>query len=724
MLQPTIRKRILGIALGLIFLMAITSALSMVMTRKIAHQLDEFSSKYVEAYGHLARMNIRSLEQALALRRLMISRMQSPPDEPAMADQRKIYEAKGQEIEQEAQAARALINAIIDDTSTASDNARLGRIDDRIERVTSDLHRYLGEEYKRLLMLLEAGNIAEARVSVARTDALRDDLNQRIEVIRTDMLALVRGDAVMTMRDQQTAIVISVVLTLLAGILGLIFSLFISTGITGPVRRLLEGTRAVEAGRLDGSIDVTTRDEIGQLTTAFNNMVEQLRHKERLRETFGRYVDPRVVEGLIDRQSLTASDGERRVMTVLFCDMKGFTSLSEGMTPQGLVKVMNHYLSTMSGPIRSHRGIIDKYIGDAIMAYWGPPFTEHSEQARLACLAAVEMADRGAALRTELPELLGVRTVPSDCDVRIGVATGEVLVGSIGSEFMMSYTVMGDAVNLASRLENANKIYGSHSLASEPAIAAAGDAVEVREIDRLVVVGQTKPEAVFEIMGRKGELGEKLLALRERYAEGLAAYRARRWDEARQAFRAALEAVPGDGPSLALAQRVEDFQANPPPPIGMARGVSIRSDRQRRLGRAYAARYSSTMSQNACGACSNIGCVVPGIISVREPCTFAASACSTFGSVPLVLAPPMNNVGVLIASASALENGGRWSRIWPISVVALSRRSCFGVAGSRFQAPGPSSASMKICRPPSMSPLAITSAEAAIRAASGEGPGL
>jgi adenylate cyclase len=252
-------------------------------------------------------------------------------------------------------------------------------------------------------------------------------------------------------------------------------------------------------------------------------------------------------------------------MTVLFCDMKGFTSLSEGMTPQGLVKVMNHYLSTMSGPIRSHRGIIDKYIGDAIMAYWGPPFTEHSEQARLACLAAVEMADRGTALRTELPELLGVRSVPSDCEVRIGIATGEVLVGSIGSEFMMSYTVMGDAVNLASRLENANKIYGSHSLASEPAIVAAGDAIEAREIDRLVVAGQTRPETVFEIIGRAGELSEKQVELLARYAEGLAAYRARRWDDARQAFRAALEAVPGDGPSNAMAQRVENFQANPPP---------------------------------------------------------------------------------------------------------------------------------------------------------------
>lgn len=564
MLRPSIRKRILGIAVGLIVLMAITSVLSTVMTRKVAHQLDELSTKYVEAYGHLARMNIRSLEQALAVRRMVIARTQSPPDEAAFADQQQIYQSKGQEIDQEAQAARALINAIIEDTSTDSDNARLGRLDDRIENVVSDLRRHLSEENKRLFPLLAAGNSAELRASLARADTLRDEFNQKVEDIRKDMLAQVRADAVMTMRDQQKAIVISMIVTVLAAILGLLFSLFVSTGITTPVRRLLDGTRAVEAGRLDGSIDVTTKDEIGQLTSAFNNMVEQLRHKEKMRETFGRYIDPRVVAGLIDRQSQTATDGQRRVMTVLFCDMKGFTSLSEGMTPQGLVKVMNHYLSTMSGPIRNHHGIIDKYIGDAIMAYWGPPFNEDGEQAQLACLAAIDMAARGTALRTELPELLGVRTVPSDCDVRIGVASGEVLVGSIGSEFMMSYTVMGDAVNLASRLEGANKIYGSHALVSAPTVAAASDAVEFREIDRLVVVGQSHAEAVFEIMGRKDELTPAQSILRERYSEGLAAYRARGWDEARQAFSAALEAAPGDGPSMTMVKRIGELQANPP----------------------------------------------------------------------------------------------------------------------------------------------------------------
>ena len=165
MLRPTIRKRILGIAIGLIFLMAITSALSTVMTRKIAHQLDELSSKYVEAYGHLARMNVRSLEQSQTLQRMVIAKMQSPPDTIGFADRQKIYEAKWQDIDQEAQAARTLIQAIIADPSTVSDDFRLGRIDDRIEHVNSDLRRYLGEEYRRLLPMLEAGNFPEARSS-------------------------------------------------------------------------------------------------------------------------------------------------------------------------------------------------------------------------------------------------------------------------------------------------------------------------------------------------------------------------------------------------------------------------------------------------------------------------------------------------------------------------------------------------------------------------------
>jgi class 3 adenylate cyclase len=244
--------------------------------------------------------------------------------------------------------------------------------------------------------------------------------------------------------------------------------------------------------------------------------------------------------------------------------MKGFTTLSEGVTPRGLVQVMNLYLSTMSEPINAHRGVIDKYIGDAIMAYWGPPFIEEAEQARFACLAAVDMLGRVETLRKELPERLGVRTIPADCDIRIGIATGEALVGSIGSEFMMSFTVMGDTVNLASRLEGVNKAYDTSCLISEATAKMGAEDFELREIDRLVVVGQSQPQTVFEIMGPKGALTSRQIELRSRYAEGLAAYRARRFDDARKAFTAALDAAPGDGPATALLARLDGFAQNPP----------------------------------------------------------------------------------------------------------------------------------------------------------------
>jgi class 3 adenylate cyclase len=564
MFSQSIRRKIVGIALGLVVLMIATSILSTLMANRVGHLLDELTNKYVPAYGDLTRTNVRSLERALALRQMVIAKMQTPPDDAAFAQRMQIYRTKDAEVTQEAEAARKLIVSIIEDTSTPSDNVALAHVDGQIEAAVTEVRRFLNEENSRLISQLEAHDFPEVQRSLQRSDAFRDEFNQRIDQIRAGMLAQVHASAATVMVDQQRATWITVIVTAIAAILGLLFAGLVGGGITRPVRLLLQGTRDVEAGQLDRSIDVVTRDEIGQLTAAFNRMVGQLRQKEQMRRTFGRYIDPRVAEGLIN-QSAAATEGQRRTMTVMFCDMKGFTGLSEGMTPQGLVKVMNRYLSTMSEPIRAQQGIIDKYIGDAIMAYWGPPFTDEADEARLACLAAIDMMGRIGGLRKELPELLGVRTIPTECDLRIGIATGEALVGSIGSEFMMSFTVMGDTVNLASRLESANKFYGTRCLVSQATIAAAAQAVEAREIDRLVVAGQTRPQIVFEIMGRGGELSAEQIALRVYYSDGLAAYRARRWDEATCALKAALAAAPGDGPCMVLLTRVESLRDNPPP---------------------------------------------------------------------------------------------------------------------------------------------------------------
>jgi class 3 adenylate cyclase len=563
MFSQSIRRKIVGIALGLVVLMIVTSILSTLMANRVGHLLDELTNKYLPAYGDLARAHVRSLEGALALRQMVIAKMQTPPDDVAFAQRMQIYRTKDAEVAEEAEAARKLIGSIIEDTSTPSDNVALALIDGRIEAAVTDVRRLLTEENRQLISQLEAHDFSEVQRSLQRTDALRDQFNQRIDEIRAGMLAQVHASAATVIVNQQRAIWITVIVTAVAAILGLLFAGLVGGGITRPVRLLLQGTRDVEAGQLDRSIDVVTRDEIGQLTAAFNRMVGQLRQKEEMRRTFGRYIDPRVAEGLIN-QSAAATEGQRQTMTVMFCDMKGFTRLSEGVTPQGLVKVMNRYLSTMSEPIRARQGIIDKYIGDAIMAYWGPPFAGEADEARLACLAAIDMMDRIGGLRKELPELLGVRTIPTECDLRIGIATGEALVGSIGSDFMMSFTVMGDTVNLASRLESANKFYGTRCLVSQATIAAADQAVEAREIDRLVVAGQTRPQVVFEIMGRAGELSAEQIALRARYSDGLAAFRARHWDEATSALKAALAAAPGDGPCMVLLARAERLRDNPP----------------------------------------------------------------------------------------------------------------------------------------------------------------
>jgi len=565
MIRQSIRRRIVAIAVGLIILMVATSVLSMVMVGRVGRLLDELTTRYTPANTHLTRINILSLERALALRRMVIAKMQEPPDEIGYKARKQLFDAKDAEVDSEAQAARDLINAIIADTSTPSDNAALARIESRTDSLMSEARRHLKQETGELLSSLDARDFAAVRRSLARVDALRDELTEKIDATRNEMVKASYG-AIATIRTEQTqAVMISAIATLLAAIVGLIFANFVSGGIIRSVRQLLEGTRAIEAGRLDQSIDVTTGDEIGQLAAAFNRMVVQLRDNQRVRETFGKYIDPRIVEGLIDRPTLTAAEGQRRVMTVLFCDLKGFTSLSEGMTPQGLVKVMNRYLSIMSEPIRSHRGIIDKYIGDGIMAYWGPPFVGEVDHARFACLAVMDMIARIATLRQEIPELLGVRGTPMEkCDLRIGVATGEALVGSIGSDVMMSYTVMGDVVNLASRLESANKAYGTRNLISERTIAAAGTAVEVREIDRIVVAGHTHSEIVFEILGREGALTPQQLSSRDKYLQGLAAYRAQRWDDARSALNAVLETMPGDGPAITLLKRIEGFKSDPP----------------------------------------------------------------------------------------------------------------------------------------------------------------
>ncbi len=213
MFRRSIKRKIVSIAVGLIVLMVITSALSMLMAARVGQLLDELTTKYVPAYSHLARMNVRSLERALALRRMVIAKMQIPPDETDYAARLKMFEQNGPEIDQESEAARKLIIAIIDDVSTPSDNAALARIETRIDAASNDLRRRMNQEISQLLSHLEARDFAEVRLGLARVDSLRDEFNQKIDTIRADMLKQVIASASTAMGGQRRAIVISAIVT-------------------------------------------------------------------------------------------------------------------------------------------------------------------------------------------------------------------------------------------------------------------------------------------------------------------------------------------------------------------------------------------------------------------------------------------------------------------------------------------------------------------------------
>jgi len=555
--------KIFGIAVGLLILMAAAALLSLRMTRTVDSQLAIIDQNYFPAYVALAQANIRSVEESAYVRRLLLA-IAEPGDNAAKLDQlRQQVATTGKTSDERIADARRYINRQIADPLDFDDNIALARLDDKIEDLQEERRRYEGVLGK-LLGAAEAGNKPVAGELLGELDDLRDDFDRKIDAARNEMRRLAGAAVIGTRAYQRRVVTIGVALLAIAALLGLTVAALVTLGLVRPVRRLLLGTAAVEHGALDTVVPVTSRDEIGSLTQSFNSMVGELRVKARIRDTFGKYVDPRIVAGLLDRPELTEAKGSRREMTILFCDMKGFTALSEGMTPAALVNVLNRYITVMSESVRRNNGIIDKYIGDGIMAFWGPPFTGTDDHSGPACLAALDQLAGLAGFRAELPEITGLRRGFPEVDIRIGIATGDVVVGNIGSEQTRNYTVIGDTVNLASRLEAANKTYGTRALVSEGTNRFAADLVETREIDQVLVVGKTEPQRIFELLGRKGEVSGERLALRDAFGAALAAYRRKNWGEARAGFEGCLEIVPGDGPSTALLRRIAQFCTTAP----------------------------------------------------------------------------------------------------------------------------------------------------------------
>jgi adenylate cyclase len=291
--------------------------------------------------------------------------------------------------------------------------------------------------------------------------------------------------------------------------------------------------------------------------TVYKYLVES-RQKRFIRGAFSTYLAPTVVQQLIESPENLELGGEEREITAFFSDVQGFTSISEKLTPQELVELLNEFLTEMTNIILRHEGTVDKFEGDAIIAFYGAP-NALENQAETACLTCVEMQKRLEELREKWhqegkPEL----------KMRIGLSTGPAVVGNMGSRNRMDYTMMGDTVNTAARLEGVNKIYGIYTLVCETTFKKASQRVWGREIDSINVVGKAEPVTVYQLLGHAGEIDEEMLNMTLHYAQGLQLYRQQHWDEAIEKFDAALNVSPDDGPSKEMRDRCISYKLKPP----------------------------------------------------------------------------------------------------------------------------------------------------------------
>jgi adenylate cyclase len=282
------------------------------------------------------------------------------------------------------------------------------------------------------------------------------------------------------------------------------------------------------------------------------------REKRFIKGAFSQYLAPTVVDRLVKNPKLLKLGGERKVLTAFFSDVAGFSTIAEKLKAEELVDLLNVYLTDMTEIILKYEGTVDKFEGDAIIAFFGAPI-DFEDHATRTCLAALDMQYRLAELRK-----IWKKEGRPEMFMRIGINTGQMVVGNMGSINRMDYTMMGDSVNLAARLEGVNKQYQTYTMLSEFTYELAKNDIEARELDSIRVVGKQEPVKIYEVLGRKGEMEDTMRLILPHFKVGLDHYKFWRWEKAIDSFERALNIYEDDGPSATYLNRCIAFKKDPP----------------------------------------------------------------------------------------------------------------------------------------------------------------
>jgi adenylate cyclase len=288
--------------------------------------------------------------------------------------------------------------------------------------------------------------------------------------------------------------------------------------------------------------------------------ITEERERRKIKGAFRQYVSSLVIEEILKDPARLKLGGQEKVITVLFSDLAGFSGYSERYAPNEMISILSEYFETMTEQVFAHQGTLKEYVGDELMAIFGAPL-DQADHAQRACAAALAMRDRLQALRQEW-----ARIGRPPLAARTGINSGLMLVGNIGSRYRFSYGALGDQVNLGSRLEGLNKMYGTEIILGENTARLVESSFLLRELDMVKVVGRKQPLRIYELVGKADDSlpEERKLCLRH-FAAGLEAYRQQLWEDAIAFFNQSLAVWPEDEPSRIIAERCRIYQVASPP---------------------------------------------------------------------------------------------------------------------------------------------------------------
>lgn len=547
--------KIFGVASSMLALLLAVAYLNHRNIAQVNNQLIDLAFYLTKLTEDVAVVNVHALEQEIHYERVVRLLEQEMGDRELINTEIAKFESRGQQVDQEIAQAIARVDQALENATQIPNIIQFARIQPQLEDLEIE-HQNFHDQSLKVIELLRAQQSENAEILDQQLDEFEQDFDTHLQAV---LFELGEASALSARRAEvyeREALQVSWMLAALAMGLGLSFATFITLGLIRPLRRLVESTEAIEQGHLEVTVPVTSRDEVGQLATVFNTMIADIQAKEHLKATFGQYVDPRIVDRLVD-QSGGAIATQRQEMTVFFSDIAGFSRISEMLTPAGLVTLINHYLTLASEPILAREGMINQFIGDAVTAFWGPPFVSETNHAEFACYAALEQLSQLVKLRRLLPEIMGIRKGLPEIQIRIGLATGELIAGSLGAEQSKSYTVMGWPMQVAEYLEGANKRYGTTILLTAATRQQAADAIATRPIDRVILPSQSEPSVIYELLDTVGNLTATQTELRDRFEVGMAAYWAQNWELAASHFEVCGAIAPEDEVTQLYLQRVK-----------------------------------------------------------------------------------------------------------------------------------------------------------------------